>query len=730
MITFDPDKKLFRLDAKGFSCLLGVPPQGGLHHLYWGPPLEKWVTEKLFLDWQVKTANNSPNAAYEAYNREFADFGHNDLRTPAFLLEQSDGSRVSFFTYLRHEILAGKPAFPGLPSSTVEKEDEARTLVITLADEAAQQELTLYYTLYPEWDILIRRTRLLNQGTGPCRILKLMSLGLDLPAADYKLISFGGAWARERHFQERPLLQGIVRLESRRGISSHDLNPFVMVAKAGAGEEEGRVYGLSLAYSGNWLLEAEVYHDHRLRLNNGINDFGFKWTLDPGQSFTTPECVTSYSEKGYDGLSQAFHRFVRQRVARGTWRDKPRPILINNWEATYFNFKHEDIVRIGKSAKELGVELLVLDDGWFGERDKDDSSLGDWFEDPKKIPKGLKGLGEELHGLGLLFGIWVEPEMVSPRSRLYEKHPDWCLHVPGRERKTARDQLVLDMGQKEIRDFLFETLSRVFEEGKADYVKWDMNRPLSEVGSLALPPHRQSEVSHRYVLGLYELMERLNKRFPGVLFEGCAGGGGRFDLGILSYHPQIWSSDNMDGLDRMLIQYGTTFGYPPIAQGSHVSSSPNHITKRESPLKWRAHLAMSANFGLELDVSEWSKAERKEMAGYIALYKEIRETVQFGNFHRLESPYGTERCSWMFTSPGLREALLFVFQVKPPQEPSAVKPIRLRGLDPNQYYEILGKKLFFTGKKLMEKGWLPETFRAGNIPGPLHCGLFRIQAKG
>ncbi len=727
MIHFDPDQKIFRLISDRSVSMMAVHPAGGLGFLYWGKTPAPEVEQGFTQEWEEKTRDITPNTDLNMVRRDFADFGHNDLRTPAYLVELKDGSRITEFHYLSHEILPGKPDFPGLPSSQVLSEDQVQTLRLTLIDQPTGLEIDLFYTLYPHRDMLVRRSRIRNKGTQAVKVLKFATLGLDLPPEDYHLVSFGGAWARERMFQERPLLQGTVRLESRRGISSHEMNPFAMVTKGRASEDQGEVFGFALAYSGNWLLEAEVHQTGWLRLNMGLSDFGFQWFLAPGETFTAPECLMAYSPSGFDAISQTYHSFVRDRVCRGKWAQKPRPILINNWEATYFDFKHEDILRIAKTAAQTGVEMMVLDDGWFGKRDKDDSSLGDWFVDLRKLPKGLPALSKEIHDLGLKFGLWFEPEMISPRSRLYEKHPDWCLHVNDRERKTARNQLVLDMTRPEVRDYLFDTIGRVLEETQVDYVKWDMNRSLTEVGSPSLPPERQGEVTHRYCLGVYELMERLNKRFPNVLFEGCAGGGGRFDLGILSYQPQIWSSDNMDGWDRLLIQYGTSFCYPALTQGSHIGSSPNQITRRESPLKWRALLAMSANLGVEADISKWSEGDRKELAGYISLYKEIRPLVQFGDFHRLEAPYDFARTAWMFTSRDQKEALLFIFQSTPPQGPG-VKPVCLRGLDPALLYQIKGEGAAFTGEHLMSDGWLPKEFQTGRVPTLFHAALYRLQA--
>lgn len=725
MISFDPERKTFLLKGQDFFYALGISPAGDLHHLHWGPALDTAALETLFSDWKKRAAEDIP--ILENQFREFPDFGHNDLRSPALHLENADGSRVSRFTFLSHEILPGKPAFEG-PSSTAEGSEGIQTLKIVLEDKPKGLVLELYYTLYPRTGVLARRTRLQNKGSQTLNILKLMSASLDMPSGDHHLVSFAGAWAHERRLEKRPLLQGTTRLDSRRGISSHEMNPFAMVTRGKASEEEGEVYGLALATSGNWLLEAEVHRTGWLRLNAGLNDFDFKWRLEPGEVFTTPECVMVYSNAGFGPLSLKYHRFIRRYVLRGSWREKERPVLINNWEATYFDFKHDDILRIAKTAKEMGVELMVLDDGWFGERDKDDSSLGDWFEDQKKLPRGVKGLSEDIHALGLQFGLWIEPEMISPRSRLYEKHPDWCLHVPGRDRMTFRSQLVLDMSRKEIRDHLFETIGKVLEEGKVDYVKWDMNRALTEVGNEVLPPGRQAELAHRYTLGVYELMDRFNQKFPQILFEGCAGGGARFDMGILNYHPQIWTSDNSDGQDRLFIQYGTSFCYPPLVMGAHIAASPNHITKRETPLKWRALMAMSGNFGLELDVSKWSEAEKKEAEEYIWLYKQIRPLVQFGDFHRLESPYEAERASWMFVNEAKTEAILFVFQVHPFKGGTDGYPIHLRGLDPQKTYEVTGEQLTLTGKKAQEEGWLPGAFKASEVKSDYHCGFYMLKA--
>jgi len=753
MITFHKAKNYFQLQGEGSTYLLGVPPNGDLHHLYWGKPLSASALKKLLAEWKKRSLETEHHVSREFQRREYADFGHNDLRTPAFQLEHADGYRISEFLYDSFQILPGKPDFGPGPSSRAEEADQVQTLKVLLKDKLHKLELDLYYTLYPSRNLLVRRTILRNRGSKPVSILKLSSASLDLPpgpltrgpqaegqampglgtksteaqTGSWRLVRFPGRWAQERQMKEGPLQEGTLRLESRRGISSHEMNPFAMVSRGQSDEEKGEVYGFALATSGNWLIETELFRDQTLRVNAGLNDFNFKWNLGPGKAFVSPECVMAYSASGFSGISFNLHRFIRERVIGGHWQYRPRPMLLNNWEATYFKFNHEKLMRIARAGKEAGLELFVLDDGWFSKRDDDTSSLGDWFVDKRKLPRGLRGLSDDIHGLGLKFGLWIEPEMVSPKSLLYKKHPGWCLHVPGRRRRMARSQLVLDMSRPEVRDYLFETIGKALEEARVDYVKWDMNRSLSEVGNEVLTPGKQGELYFRYLMGVYDLMDRLNRRFPKVLFEGCSGGGARFDLGILHYHPQIWASDNTDGLDRTFIQYATSFAYPPLVTGAHISSVPNHITHRSMSLKWRALVAMSGNFGVEADITKWRPSERKELADYIRLYKEIRPIVQFGDFYRLENPYQSNRASWMFVSPDQRKALVFVFQVKPPKKGEKAEGFKLKGLKAGLTYELQNGGLKQSGEKWMTKRWLPGIFK--NPKNPHACELFHLTAR-
>lgn len=724
MISFDPRNKTFQLEGFGFSYLIGISPRKDLHHLHWGAPLSSKAQKTLLADWKKRAVEDEHHISREFQRREFPDFGHNDLRTPAFLIEHADGSRISEFFYSSFQILPGKPDFGPEPSSRVELADGAQTLKILLVDKLHTLEMDLYYTLNSTYGVLVRRTILRNRGKKPVDILKLSSASLDLAPGPWHLVRFPGKWAGERQWREGRLQEGTTRLESRRGISSHEMNPFAMVTRGEASEEKGEVYSFSPVTSGNWLIESELFRDGSLRVNAGLNDFGFKWHLMPGKAFVTPECVMAYSKDGFSKLSLTLHRFVRDRIVGGFWQKKPRPMLINNWEATFFKFDQRKLLKIAEAGKEAGLELFVLDDGWFGKRDDDTTSLGDWTVDRRKLPEGLRGISDRIHGLGMKFGLWIEPEMISPKSDLYRKHPDWCLHSPGRVRRGARSQLVLDMSRAEVRDHLFKVLSAALDEARVDYVKWDMNRSLSEVGSPSLSPAQQGEVYFRYVMGVYDLMDRLNKRFPRVLFEGCSGGGARFDLGVLNYHPQIWTSDNTDGLERLKIQYATSFAYPPLVMGAHISSVPNHYTHRSLPLKWRALVSMSGNFGVEADLTKWSVKDRKELAGYVSLYKEIRPLVQFGDFYRLESPFEGPRTAWIFVSPHRSEALLFVFQTEPWKKGAKVRPIRLRGLAPLRNYSMDGNGKF-KGDRLMGAGFLPTAFRSPSKK--FTCGLYHLK---
>jgi len=514
--------------------------------------------------------------------------------------------------------------------------------------------------------------------------------------------------------ERRTLASGNQAIESRRGASSHQHNPFIALLEQGATEDAGNVYGFSLVYSGHFLAQVEVDQYETTRVSVGINPFDFTWLLQPGESFQTPEVATVYSANGLGDMSRTYHKLYRTRLCRGRFRDQVRPVLINNWEATYFDFTADKIENIARTGQELGIELFVLDDGWFGKRNNDRSSLGDWFVNASKLPLGLENLVERVRKLDMQFGLWFEPEMISPDSDLYRAHPDWCLHVAHRNRTEARNQLILDLSRQEVCDYIVKVVSDILESAPITYVKWDMNRHMTEIGSAGLPPERQRETAHRYMLGLYRVLEEITTAFPHVLFESCSGGGGRFDPGMLYYMPQTWTSDNTDAVTRLSIQYGTSIVYPICTMGAHVSAVPNHQVQRMTTLAMRGHVAMSGNFGYELDLTKFNDQEKEIVQGQVAFYKDIRHLIQFGDFYRLRSPFEGNETAWMFVSEDQREAFVAYFNVlAEPNEP--LRTIRLKGLNPDFDYEVTDASKMYGGDQLMYFG----------MPLPLLYGDFQ-----
>jgi alpha-galactosidase len=600
-------------------------------------------------------------------------------------VQLEDGSTISDLRYIGHRIAPGKPKLAGLPATYVEADIEADTLEIDLADALSGLQVTLLYTAFTDHDAITRSARVTNGGPKAMRVLRLLSASVDLPEGAMELLQLSGAWARERHVVRTALRPGLQAIGSARGASSHQQNPFIALNSVPATEVSGEVWAMSLVYSGNFTAQAEVDQFGSIRLQAGLNPFDSSWLLEPGESLQSPEAVLVFSGSGYGSLSRILHRLYRMRLVRGEWRDAARPILINNWEATYFGFDADKIEAIARAGRDLGIELMVLDDGWFGRRDSDNCSLGDWVVDRRKLPAGLADLVRRVTGLGMRFGLWFEPEMVSPDSDLYRAHPDWCLHVGGRHRTTGRQQLILDLSRPEVCDYVVQAVCDVLASAPITYVKWDMNRHQTEVGSAGRAADRQRETSHRYMLGLYDAMERITSAFPHVLFEGCSGGGGRFDPGILYYMPQTWTSDDTDAVERLKIQFGTTFAYPVAAMGSHVSASPNHQIHRRTSLEARGHVAMSGNFGYELDLTTLSEAEASLAKAQVMAYKELRGLVQQGDFYRLLSPFEGNEAAWMFVSGNRREAL--VFHAKVLAVPNArLARLRLAGLDPSLNY--------------------------------------------
>ncbi|MBY9080699.1 alpha-galactosidase [Paenibacillus sp. HN-1] len=711
---------LFHLQSSGMSYIIQIV-EGYPVHVYWGSRLKH---REPMSDLLIHTPNK---AGLDRLPQEYPQYGSGDFRNPAYQAELEDGTRITELKYAGYRIIKGKPSLTGLPAVYVEDVAEADTLELELTDAYSGLQVVLSYSIFSDRNVIVRSARLSNESANKLRLRRALSASVDFQGnRDFEITYLTGAWAREGNITRKPLHQGETRIDSKRGMSGHQFNPFAALVTPQTTEYHGDAYGFSLIYSGGFEADAEVDAFGSTRFSIGINSFDFAWLLSPGESFQTPETVMVYSGQGLGDLSRTYHRLYRTRLSRGKYRDEERPILVNNWEATYFNFNADKLVSIAKEGAKLGIELFVLDDGWFGKRDADNSSLGDWFEDRRKLPDGLADVAERINRLGLKFGLWVEPEMISPDSELYRKHPDWCLHVPGRRRSEARWQLVLDYTRQEVRDYIFESLSAIFSTVPVAYVKWDMNRCLTEIGSAELSPERQSETAHRYVLGLYELLERITTAFPDILFESCCSGGGRFDPGMLYYMPQTWTSDNTDAVERLKIQYGTSLVYPVSAIGAHVSAVPNHQVGRITPLEFRGDVAMSGNFGYELDLTKFTEEEKEIVKRQVATYKEIRGLVQKGDMYRLKSPFEGNESAWMFVSEDKGEALVYYFQVMAVPNPP-LRYLRLAGLQPELEYEVQsgygGDKAIIGGDRLMQLG-LPLAYEQKDY----ESGWFRIRA--
>ncbi len=705
-VLYNSQENTFHLKAKGTSYVLKVLNSGYLAHLYWG----KGVRNTSF-DYYLNRPSFfiGSNGLYDdippdILPQEYPSYGTGDFRHPAYQLQLENGSTITDLKYRSHRIFSGKPRLEGYPATYIEQDNEAETLEIELFDSLIGLKAILSYTVFSNFSAITRSVRLINEGTQQLKLLRVLSVSVDFPSCSYDLLHLQGAWGRERHIERQSLNHGSQIIESRRGASSHQHNPFIALLDKNAGENSGVVYGFSLVYSASFIAQVEVDHYETTRVSMGINPFDFSWKLEPGCSFQTPEVVMVYSDSGIGEMSREYHRLYRTRLCRGKNRDSLRPILINNWEATYFDFDAEKLMEIAREGANLGLELFVLDDGWFGKRDSDNCSLGDWFVDKRKLPAGLSDLASNVNKLGLKFGLWFEPEMVSPDSDLYRAHPDWCIHVPDRRRTEARNQLILDYSRKEVCDAIIEMISNILSTAPISYVKWDMNRNMTEIGSAALPPDRQRETAHRYILGVYRVMEEITSRFPNVLFEGCSAGGGRFDPGILYYMPQIWTSDDTDAVERLKIQHGTSIVYPAITMGAHVSAVPNHQIHRITPLETRGHTAMCGNFGYELDLTKLDYMDKSDVKKQVEHYKEIRHIIQFGDMYRLLSPFEGNETAWIYVTEDKAEAYVAYFRVMTQSNGPHTKMLRLNGLDQDKDYQIIGTDLIIGGDVLMSAG--------------------------
>lgn len=710
LINFDEQQQVFHLHNGNISYILGIDEGGVLSHLYFGPRIKNYHGQLKNPRKDRGFSDNLPGAQERTFSldfvlQEYSSQGDGDFRNPAAIIRQANGSYSARFVYKDYKISFGKPQLDGLPAAYVIKENEAQTLKIILEDQVNQLELILIYTIYQDYDVIARSVELINKSDKSVHIEKIASMQLDLPAGKKRqVISLPGAHANERQLQREDINAGTKVFESRRGTTSHQMNNFIAICDSQTDEFQGNIIGLSFVYSGNHKEEIEKDQYGATRILVGINNEQFDWEVKSQQTFQTPEVLMTYSAQGMNKMSDNLHRLMRERVARGKYKFAPRPILVNNWEATFMDFDENKLKPIVDEAKKLGIEMFVLDDGWFGHRDDDNTSLGDWKVFARKFPQGLKRFVDYIHANGLKFGLWFEPEMISIDSELYQQHPDYMLKVPGSKPSPSRNQYVLDMGRQEVRDNIYNQMTAILDSCQIDYVKWDMNRHLTDIYSPVLPANCQGEVLHRYVLGLYQMLEKITTEYPDILWEGCSGGGGRFDAGFLYYMPQSWTSDNTDAVARIKIQYGTSIAYPISSMTAHVSASPNQQTGRLTSMKTRGEVAMSGVLGYELDLTKLSSVDKKEVQAQIAFYKKIRSLVQYGKFIRLISPYDNNRCAWMFVSDDKNEAIVFSFKIMSEAQP-AFEILKLSGLDADKTYKNLDTGAVIGGDELMNTGF-------------------------
>ena len=708
-IIMNQAEQVFTLQTKRTTYQMKAGDYGILLHLYYGARVEDCTMDYLLHRKDVGFSGNPYEAgedrtfSLDTLPQEFPSYGVGDYRNNCVGVCQADGTRAADFRYVSWEIREGAHKIPGLPC-LFDEDETAETLVIFLEDAASSLKLELYYVVFADRDVIARSARITNGGKEAVRLEKMMSACLELPNGSWEAIHFHGRHAMERRLERLPLMHGTMEVGSRRGTSSHQHNPGVILCSPDATEEHGGCYGLSLIYSGSFSMEIEMDQMDSVRAVCGINPEFFEYRLEPGEAFDTPQLMMTYSGSGLGRMSANFHSIIRHNLCRGKYKFARRPVLINNWEATYFDFNEEKILSIARQASELGIEMLVLDDGWFGSRDSDNAGLGDWFVNTDKLKGGLTDLVTGINGLGMKFGIWIEPEMVNEDSRLYREHPDWALTIPGRKPCRSRNQLVLDMSRSEVRDYVFDSIAAVLKSANVEYVKWDMNRSICDVYSAVLPKERQGEVYHRYVLGIYDLMERFTSSFPDILFEGCSGGGGRFDPAILYYSPQIWCSDDTDGIERLEIQYGTSFFYPISAVGSHVSAIPNHQTGRRTPLATRGVVAMAGSFGYEMDLNLLTEDEKEAVKAQVEDYKKYYDLIHNGDYYRLTSPQGDSGfTAWQFVS-GDKTRTLLNLVITHVRANAPDLWFKLRGLDPEKRYRLEENGRIYSGSALMNAG--------------------------
>ncbi|MEY8462176.1 alpha-galactosidase [Streptococcus merionis] len=698
MILYDAQRHIFHLQTEEFSYVMQILEDGQLIHRYFGQRVNHFGDHPLVL--LNRSFSPNPTASDRTYSLdtqllEYSTNGLGDFRESAIAASYEDGSSLDL-RYRQHRIYKGKKALAGLPSSYGD-DDQVESLEIDLYDDYLDLTVTLFYSLFPETNMLAKSVKVRAGQRAVC-LEKVLSLSLDLPDSAYQVHTLNGRYAQEKLWTISELRQGKFSIESRRGASGHAQTPFIALADEQVTEDSGQVYSAHLIYSGNFVAFAEVNQLEMTRLGIGISDYHFRWRLEAGEEFQTPEALLSYTNRGFSGMTQTSHHFIRQHILSGKYKEKTRPILVNNWEATYFQFTEQKILELAEVASQAGIEMLVLDDGWFGHRDDDNSSLGDWFLYQTKLPNGLAHLAQKVNEKGLDFGLWFEPEMISEDSDLYRQHPDWAIQMAGRSHRFGREQLVLDLTKPEVCDYIVKSVTAVLESANISYVKWDMNRNITNPSD-DLANDVKQEFYHRYMLGLYDILERLTKAFPEVLFESCSGGGGRYDLGMLCYMPQTWTSDNTDAISRLSIQEGTSLIYPTLTMGAHVSAVPNHQVGRLTPLETRGHVAMMGNLGYELDLTKLSTQDLSGIKEQVKTYKTIRDTIQLGDFYRLSTKSENEKAYCQVSSDRDQAVLTYVKILAQPESP--ISRIKLKGLDPDACYDcdLLGRSYY--GDELM-----------------------------
>lgn len=716
-IVYNQDKKLFVLSTKNTEYQMKVDEIGILQHLYYGAPVGG--TDMSYQLWHMDRGFSGNPYEYrddrgkslDTIPQEFTGANVGDLRISSLSIRGANGSRSCDLRYKSHEIMQGKYKLEGLPyvrgtNGNLAVEEDAESLIITLADPLIGLEVKLLYGVFAKKDVITRAMIMTNRGKDFVRVNKLSSICIDFPYGRYDLIHFYGRHCMERQVERVPVKHDIISIQSKRGMSSHHHNPFVILCEEDTNQTQGGAYGFMMMYSGNHKTEVEKDFTDSTRLVMGLQNTNFAWRLEVGDSVTAPEVIMTYAANGLNQLSHNYHHIIRENVVDAKYYNLQRPVLINNWEATYFDFNKEKILEIADNAKEIGIDMLVLDDGWFGQRESDNSSLGDWYVNEEKLEGGLKALADGVRERDMKFGLWFEPEMISEDSDLFREHPDWAMSDPLRKPMMSRNQMVLDMSRKDVQDYLFDRMSDIIRDAGIYYVKWDFNRSVSNFYSKQLPTDRQGEVAHRFILGTYALLDRLLKEFPDLMIEGCAGGGGRYDAGMLFYCPQIWCSDDTDPIARLRIQEGTSYGYPVSTVGSHVSASPNHQTGRRTSLKTRGIVAMSGTFGYELDLTKISEEEKALMKQQIKDFRRYYWMIQHGEYYRLtderDQNYFT---AWEFVSEDKSEALLNIVITDSHANPE-LPYVKMHGLDPDSWYVIEGSDRKYKGTALMNGGFV------------------------